>query len=167
MSYFALFPKLLYPYGGTERVVTNITRGIRLNRKLTDEDVIYFPYDIKDGERPDSVSERFYDTPDYHWVILLVNDIGNIYEQWPMSSVDLDEYIQDKYGEDIDEVHHYQNSKGHVVSAPAPGVPSYDGSPVTNRQYEQGLNELKRNIRVVDPRYIREFKRQFETLMLK
>lgn len=167
MSYFDEFPKLLYPYGGSDKVVTNITRGIRINRKLTDEDVIYFPYEVKDGERPERVSARFYDTEEYYWVIFLVNDIINVYEQWAMSDTDLEEYIEDKYGETSDDPHHYVNSKGFIVPQPAFGAASYEGVAVSNRQFELEENEKKRSIRVVDPRFIREFKRQFETLMLK
>jgi len=49
----------------------------------------YKKYIIPRGHRPDNVSQTFYETPDYHWVLYMIND--NIRESgWPLEQYDLD-----------------------------------------------------------------------------
>ena len=48
----------------------------------------YEEYYILPGERPDQVSLKLYDTPNYHWTFFLLND--DIKEQgWPLSNKNL------------------------------------------------------------------------------
>ena len=45
-----------------------------------------------------------------YWVILQVNEIIDVHNQWPLSSYELDDYILRKYGsyEKAGEAHHYE-----------------------------------------------------------
>ena len=38
-----------------------------------------------------------YDDPEYHWLILLFNDVIHPYKDWPLDSFALDKYIDNKY----------------------------------------------------------------------
>lgn len=166
MHYFKKFPTLTYTIDRSEYILADITRNIRINNRLTDNDAIYYPYQVKDGEMPEKVSERFYDTQDYYWVVLFVNNIGNIYKDWALPSDILEDEVRRKY-DDIFATHHWENAQGLVVEAPKEGQVVYDIFPVTNIEYETILNDVKREIRVVDPRYINEFKKQFERLIIQ
>ncbi len=53
---------------------------------------------VADGERPDILSKRLYNTETYHWTFLLLNpQIKNIWDDWPMSSSQLLDYCTNKY----------------------------------------------------------------------
>ena len=41
-------------------------------------------YYVKDGETPESISYDFYDTVEFYWTILLVNEIIDPYHDWAL-----------------------------------------------------------------------------------
>jgi len=41
-------------------------------------------YIVLDGETPELVSQKFYETPFNHWIILMVNNIVDPREEWPI-----------------------------------------------------------------------------------
>ena len=42
-------------------------------------------YEIQDGTRPDQVAYEIYKDAGLDWVILLINNIINVNEDWPMN----------------------------------------------------------------------------------
>ena len=58
----------------------------------------YYPYRIKDGYRPDMVSQELYGTPAYAYLILMFNDIYDPVFDWPLGLKQFDNYIVSKYG---------------------------------------------------------------------
>jgi hypothetical protein len=59
---------------------------------------LFEKYDITEGETPESLSFNYYGKVDYYWVIMLLNNIKSRYFDWPMSSQELGQYIESKYG---------------------------------------------------------------------
>tara|TARA_B100000768_G_C11273505_1_gene374649 strand:+ start:335 stop:1675 length:1341 start_codon:yes stop_codon:yes gene_type:complete len=57
----------------------------------------YFDHTIKSGETIESIAARYYESPSMVWVLLLYNDIRNVYEELPKGNNALTEYISDKY----------------------------------------------------------------------
>ena len=86
MSYFDRFPSMLYDIskpGVTEPkvvVTKDIIRRVKLRSNIADNIFSYDPYDIKDGERPDILAHQFYGTSKLAWVILITNEIHDLYE---------------------------------------------------------------------------------------
>jgi|TARA_B110000858_G_C17795189_1_gene472036 hypothetical protein len=100
MSYFSLFPKIGYDYNreGVIQNVVNIFRHVRPVQNYIDNLAAYKNYSIRNGERPDIVSQRLYGTPDYHWTFFVVNDfLHDGISVWPMSQENLFEYIATEY----------------------------------------------------------------------
>ena len=100
MSFFKLFPKIGYDLNNTGVLqnVVNIYRSIRPLREFVDDVSVYTLYEIKNGERPDIVSQRLYGTPDYYWTFFIVNDyLHDGLASWPMSQEDLSEYMRTEY----------------------------------------------------------------------
>lgn len=112
MTYFAKFPLLRYTSNNIQTITTDVLRRVSVNKNTRENLVIFDEYDIKDGETPESVSYKFYETSDYHWVILLVNDILDPRYDWPLNSNQLYEYTSGKYGSaNVSAVHHYTISE--------------------------------------------------------
>lgn len=100
MSFFKLFPKIGYDLknNGIVQNVVNIYRSVRPLKEFVDEVSSYKFYEIKNGERPDIVSQRLYGTPDYYWTFFIINDyLHDGLASWPMSQEALQEYMSSEY----------------------------------------------------------------------
>jgi hypothetical protein len=100
MSFFKLFPKVGYDLNNTGVLqnVVNIYRSVRPLREFIDDVSAYTFYEIKNGERPDIISQRLYGTPDYYWTFFIINEyLHDGLASWPMSQEDLQEYMRTEY----------------------------------------------------------------------
>lgn len=118
---------------------------------------------VPEGYTIEQASDLFYGAPTYHWVIAIINNYVDIREEWPKGSSDLLEYCKLKYGglEGIYQVHHYESEDGLIVQS------SYEGTKVeiTNLQYEEKLNDAKREIKMLRPEFLTYFVNKFQTLI--
>lgn len=87
MKYFTFFPKLNYPFSDANYLpVMNIF--IRPEINLNDVPGINTKgnkYVIEDGESPDNIARKFYETPESFWQVLMTNNILDVYKEWPVS----------------------------------------------------------------------------------
>jgi hypothetical protein len=160
MSIFNLYPQIDYSVNSfdTFRAI-DITTAIKIKTLIKQYTAVASrPYVVLDGERPDQVSYKFYNTPDYDWVILLSNEMYSVYDDWPKSTEALDKYIIEKYGSisaaQVD-FPKYFNSYGDEVS-----YSFYITLPVATRktesayQYEVRKNINKSKIKIIRPEII-------------
>ena len=107
--YFSMFPKIDYDLlgNGTTNRFTNITKRAFISNHVRKNIVNFDFYDVVDGESPEIIAFKYYDNPEYHWTILVANDIIDYYEQWPMSTQKFEEFVKEKY-ENPQAVHHYE-----------------------------------------------------------
>jgi hypothetical protein len=150
-----------------KKLVKDILRRVRINQKIKDSIALMEPYDIQDGERPEHVSFKFYGSPVYHWVILLVNEITDPYYGWPLSQRDFQSYVSDKYA-NPDAVHHYEitqqsgptsssdNSHKIQVNSDVSGAVA-----VSNREYEEREQEKIRSIKILPQSLLEDFISEF------
>lgn len=141
-------------------LMTDVTRNIRFRRDVLANVTVFDEYDIKDGETPEILAEKIYGNAEYHWIIMLANDRYDYRSDFPLQYVDLQRYIDDKYGNQADAVHHYVNAKGYRVDSDASGAVS-----VSNRQYEEELNESKRRIKIISPNLINTIIKNYKDLL--
>lgn len=155
--YFEKFPTTNYSLDdiSTVQTVRNIFLRIVFSDEIKNNYGLFDEYDVLDGETPEILADRFYSNPQYHWIILHMNDMLDPRYDWPLSSNNLRLYCESKY-ENINDVHHYVNADGYIVNSTAPGAVA-----VTNFQYEDELNETKRRIKVLKPEYLEAVVRDF------
>ena len=99
-KYFNYFPKTAYYLSEDNKsldVVTNIMSRFSFNATSKDKLVMYYKYDIADGETPEIIADKLYGSPEKHWMILSVNNIKNPQFDWPLRYNDLMKYIDVKY----------------------------------------------------------------------
>jgi len=83
---------------GNVDILKNLTAKAKVSDELLNNAGFYQTVEIVDGERPDHLSQRLYNTSVYHWTFLLLNpQIKNIWDDWPMSSAQLIDYCTNKY----------------------------------------------------------------------
>lgn len=182
MSYFRELPNLEYQSFLSDRksvdeylTVKNLFRRVKLRDDLQNIFTIFDKYQIVDGARPDTVAEELYGSAQYDWVVLISAGITRVRDQWPLSDAQVYNYAESIYGENLNDIHHYETTEvkdsqdrlilpaGKVVDAdftiPKPGNPTATLNPVvgiSNYEYEVLKNNEKRGIYVLKPRYLQQ-----------
>lgn len=113
--YFSQFPKIYYDLPVTSttdttlQILTDITINVRIRKQILENITLYDEYDMKEGETPEIVAEKYYGNPELHWAIMLANERYDYHNDFPMSTQELYENTIAKYGaDDLNQVHHYE-----------------------------------------------------------
>ena len=98
--FFRYFPKTLY-YSKLDSksldTITNILTRFKFENSFKENSITYYEYDIKDSDTPEIIASKFYDSPEKHWVVLLINDIIDPQWEWPMDQGTMIKFIESKY----------------------------------------------------------------------
>lgn len=195
-SYFSEVPNFEYVSRLPDAKISDyITVKNFFKRGFLREDIFqnlafFTKYSITGNDRPDNVAFEIYQDSTLDWLVLMANNIVNIQNEWPLSNVDFDELMIDKYGSYdtlFNGIHHYETIEVKdardvkIVNAGLKvesdySVTFYDERagqmktvtptiPVTNYQYEQRVNEDKRNIYLLQPRYLQVVRDDLEDIM--
>ena len=161
-------------------IVKNLFKKGFLREDIFQNLAFFTKYQIKGDDRPDNVAYEVYNDASLDWVVLLSNNILNIQTEWPLTQRDFDAVLIEKYGDYVslyDGIHHYEtievkNRSGVTIVPAGLQVPSdysvtyYDESisaynieeniviPVTNYEYEEKLENEKRNIFILKQEYL-------------
>jgi hypothetical protein len=173
--YFSFFPQGTYDLkgNGTETLVTDLMIRVKVRSKVMEESMLYDLYDVPEGETPEMTALKHFGNSQYHWIILLTNDVLDRYYDWPLTTFEFENYITEKYT-NPDGVHHYEitQSSGKTTGE---GPSDYShkiivnstevgATAVSNREYEQRIQDQKRQIKLLDTAYLPIFIEEFEKL---
>ena len=158
---------------GNLKLLTDLFTRVKIRDKAFNVATLYDKYDVVSGEKPEDVAYRHFGNSQYHWVILLTNNITDRYYGWPLSEQEFEEYINNKY-DNAEAVHHYEKvqSSGrttgqgpadysHLIECQSTDVGAQS---ISNREYEDRLQDEKRQIKLLDPAYLQIFLEEFEKL---
>ena len=112
------------------------------------------------------VSQDIYGSSNFHWILLLFNEIINTYYDWPLSTRNFQRFVTDKYA-DPQGVHHYeisQSSGGDWVKIKVESDVA-GAVAVTNLEYEAAIQDKKREITILQPQFVDQFRQEFNTLL--
>ena len=192
MSYFEYLPDVevrvsSYRTNNVDpfKLAKNIFRRIKIRENLDDIILGFNQYTIKNNQRPDQVALAVYGDMDLDWVVLLTNNIINVYDEWPMSEDELERYIESEYAEESDSIHHWVTQKivdgrGRTLVKDGRQVSETwtytrpDGTlipkdqtirPISVYDYEAEKNDYKRNIYLLRKEYINGFVEEFANLV--
>jgi len=93
-QFLSRFPTVIYD----GKFATNITTRVKFKEIAKKRKVTFYPYTIKEGERPDQIADFYYKDPRYSWLVFLSNDIVDPYYDWYMEDNVFKDYIIKKYG---------------------------------------------------------------------
>ena len=186
-NYFSSIPNVDYDINGTEpnqfRSVTNIMQRIRFKPSVLENITDYYPYYVREGERPDIVSFNTYGTVAYSYLILLINNIVDPLFDWPLPSRQFENYIIEQYGSvstaQSTNKYYYQIVRAEVArTGVSERVQEYkiivdqttynslDAS-VRSAQnvydYEVEQNDNKREIKLINPDFIQDIDYEVKT----
>ena len=177
MSYFSKFPKITYDMKGdsVRKLLPDILRRVKLRTTFKSGGILFDKYDVKEGERPEDVAFKWFGDPELHWIILMTNNVTDRYYDWPMNQAQFAEYLTDKYGTNVDTIHHYEitKSSGRTTSK-GPSDYSHkvevnsdtdNASSISNREYEEREQDKKRQIQLLDKSLVGDFIAEFDRLI--
>jgi|TARA_B110000902_G_scaffold234118_1_gene278441 hypothetical protein len=173
--YFDKFPLTVYDMkgNGAYKLLPNIIKRVKLKAGIAAGRFIFDNYDVSNNEKPEDIAFKYYGDAEYHWVILLTNNITDRFYQWPLTQPQFDAFLTDKYGSgNEDAIHHYELAQTsgattsrddtHMLEVNSDTV---DATSISNRQYEDRQQDKFRQIRLLDKRYLDQFVEEFFTLM--
>jgi len=177
MSYFSKFPKLAYDIKGNNihKLLPDILKRVKLRSKIKSGGMLFDRYDVKDGEKPEDIAFKWFGDAELHWVILMTNDVTDRYYGWPMNHAQFAEFLTDKYGDNIDAIHHYEITKSsgrttgqgpsdysHLVEVNSDTV---NATSISNRQFEERDQDKKRQIQLLNKTFLSNFITEFDRLI--
>ena len=176
--YFSKFPMMVYDIKGNKnfKLLPDILKRVKIRSGLSASRFVFDKYNVKEGEKPEDVAFKYYGDAQYHWVVLMINNVTDRYYGWPMDQAQFAEYLTDKYGAgNEDAVHHYEIAQDSGrTSGQGPNDYSYlvevnsdtdNATTITNREYENRQQDKYRSIKLLDRRYLNDFIEEFDNLI--
>jgi len=177
MSYFSKFPKLAYDIKGDKvrKLLPDILRRVKLRSKIKSGGMLFDKYDVKEGEKPEDIAFKWFGDAELHWVILMTNDVTDRYYDWPLNHAQFAEFLTDKYGDNVDAVHHYEiprdsgrttgqgpSDYSHLVEV---NSDTDNATSISNRQFEERDQDKKRQIQLLNKTVLSNFITEFDRLI--
>lgn len=196
-NYFSYVPDFQYvsrakdeKYVSNYDTIKNLFKRAKLREDIFSDLSFFEKYTIQGDERPDYVSYKFYGDSSFDWVILLSNNILNVYDEWPKPGDVFEDYLISKYGSvsasnavKCYKTNEVKNTDGVIIVKKGLEVPqTYSISyfdpkldqdilasnitePQTYRQYEEEIENAKRNIYVLKSKYLNVVINDIEKIM--
>ena len=158
--------------------VKNLFKRTKISQTIFDDLTYFTKYQVIADERPDNIAYKIYGDSNLDWMVMLANNITNLQNEWPLEEQSFYRFLINKYGSEagIESVHHYEtqkviDSKEKVIVPKGLEVPSNYSvtfldsgtrteqirtsitDEITNRQYEEKIQDEKRNIFLIKPRF--------------
>jgi hypothetical protein len=210
MQYFDTLPKIIHTNNnGISTIMTNLMARVSILPEILKNPMVYYKYDIQDGDTPEIVAYKYYDDPYRYWIVLFANKMLDPQWDWPLNSIQFNEYVNDKYGNTLNNLHHYEKvitkttrgtdddqtvTESFIISteeflgvglvktielnerrlanglSTTANTKSYlditiQSTSITNYEYEMNLNESKRNINILNSKYVDQLETEFQDLM--
>jgi len=98
MLYFQSIPKIISPdVNGDGIVLTNIMARTELIPSLFNNPMLFYKYDIQEGDTPEIVADKYYGDSYRYWIVLYANQILDPQWNWPLNNQQFDLYMSKKY----------------------------------------------------------------------
>jgi len=170
-------------------LVKNLFKRGKIREDILGDLTYFTKYQIVGDQRPDDVAYSVYGDQNLDWLVMLCNNIMNLETEWPWSQQAFDKYLLDKYGsyENIYATKDYETNEvkdsDNRVIVPSGLVVPQDFSvtffdtgldqmvtrsstfPISNYEYENRINDAKRNIFLIKDIYVGLIMTEIETEM--
>lgn len=183
MSIFNYYPKIQYNNINS----INLLVEAEVIQNYLNDYTKFFTYTVKDGERPDIIAFNEYNDSKLDWVIYLINGIIDPYKDWVMDYDQFKNYLESKYNMSADKltsvsnpdtIAYYYYTGLNTDSQAVINSYNYTMTPNTYVKlgspagwtaksifdYENEINEKKRDIKILRSVYISDLKQQVKDL---
>lgn len=109
--FFDAQPDFYYPYKDGLKISKNLFRRVRFRDNMNALYVNSVRYSVQEGETPETISQKRYGSTDWYWTILLLNNIIDVQNDWPLAADELDKIIELKYGPNVNTTRHWETKE--------------------------------------------------------
>lgn len=190
-----MLPKLAISDTQSTQIVTNLLARVNIVSSMLNDPLIFYTYDIQEGDTPEIIAHKYYDDMEKFWIVLMSNQTFDPQWDWPLTSSVFNDYLIQKYGEShINEINHYEkiitttdvntrtittqnividedtynnlaDSTVTYTTITGDVVVKTSRNAVDNFAYEYLSNESKRNIKILNKNYADRLEVEFRKLM--
>lgn len=186
-NYFKAFPTILW----NNLQMVDISRRVAILQTLSNDPYLFLPYDIQEGDTPESIALYYYGDPKYSWLIYLANNVVDPYTDFFKNEKNFIEFVIDKYAVEAQEkvgramtrqqilewtrnatisdniVHYYSQYEKDVTISVATynKFPNAEWFPLRYYEYEELENEKLRTIKIISERYVSQIERDMKALL--
>lgn len=105
-AFFKNFPKTDYIFSYTNSKgksvseslsLTDISVKFTLSKNAQNSLKIFYPFSLRDHDRPDSLSEKYYGDPNLYWLVMFSGEKFDVFNDLPKDEKIFKEYIYSKY----------------------------------------------------------------------
>jgi hypothetical protein len=98
-NFFKYFPKTVYNLDDSFGLdaITNLTTTFSFDDNILQNSILYYEYTISDGETPEIVSHKIYGSSEKHWLIMKMNGISDVKNDWPLDQISFNDAVDAKY----------------------------------------------------------------------
>ena len=189
-TYFSDLPNIDYAYkvnrsGQTSHLkIKDYFHLMTTRDDIFKKETLFDAYTVVDGMRPEQIAYEEYGDESYYWIILQVNEITDFYNQWPLGQYELDQHLDKKYGNKLNDIRHYEmptvkDDEGRVLLKggqvvhedyvyeyqPTPLNFFYDSVrpyAVTNVEYEYQKNDEKSEIQILNKELLFQYESEIQ-----
>lgn len=179
MKYFEDFPTISYPYvgkiaGGSDYKLTlidslDIMIRFRIKDKVLSNPLLYYVYEWKDGDRPDTVARNYYGNADLAWLVMMSASRFDALYDFPLPSKQFNDYIISKYGSIEDAIsltHHFEDGEGYVIDYDTYTASTDPGKvAVSCYKYEDDANEAKRRVPLISRKFLPDILKERDQML--
>jgi hypothetical protein len=98
MKYFQSLPQIAtIDYVGNNVILTNLMVRSEIVPELLNNPLLFYNYDIQDGDTPEIIAEKYYNDSYRYWIVLFANQIIDPQWNWPMGPKLFEDYLVDQY----------------------------------------------------------------------
>jgi hypothetical protein len=98
MLYFNSFPKVITTdYKNNSLLLTNIMSRVSIISSILQNPLLFYSYNIKDGDRPDIIADKYYNDVNKFWLVLYSNQIMDPEYDLPLAGPKFNDYLAAKY----------------------------------------------------------------------
>lgn len=170
--FFNGFPYVDYDIlgNGEKQKIRNFFKRFDFRNKVRQYGSIYTKWVIRDEDTPQIIAHKLYNSTHYYWIILMINQMIDPTFDFPMTELELNDYVDKKYGvENRRALHHYESidtgdindlPDGIIVDSSYPSKKEID-----NFEYELKANDEKRHILMLKPEYLEQVLDELSTIL--
>lgn len=98
MLYFDTLPKIVTrDQNGNRILMTNIMSRATILDDLKNNSVVFYKYNVQEGDTPETVAHKYYGDPYKYWIVMYSNQLMDPLWDWPMNYQTFIDYLTAKY----------------------------------------------------------------------
>lgn len=99
-KYFQMIPTISYDVDGSgvTKVAVDVLRRVKARADILADGAVFYNYQMQSGDNAEIIADKYYGSPHYHWVVLLMNNIIDHTYDFALSDTNFERFLNAEYG---------------------------------------------------------------------